>query len=127
VLVRPLSPLLQMATLHLDFRNIGRLGISVFILGQALHQIQPVWGAWQLAFFAVTMFSSTLLLNAIFFVPRCLVFWTLSDTTSIADWLWNFIDFAKYPLNAYSQIDSVCADMDDTARVYHLLSGGGAA
>jgi len=103
MLVRPLSPLLQMATLHLDFRNIGRLVISLFILSQAIYTLPLMWGAWQIAFFAATLVGSTLLLNAIFFVPRCLVFWTLSDTTRIADWLWNFIDFAKYPLNAYTR------------------------
>jgi len=103
VLVRPISPLLQMATLHLDLRNIGRLGISIAILGQAIIELHPAWGGWQLAYLVATLVGSTLLLNTIFFVPRCLAFWTLSDTTSIADWLWNMIDFAKYPLSAYTR------------------------
>lgn len=103
LLVRPLAPLLQLATLHLDFRNAGRLAIGAIVLGQAIRMLPLTWGAWQIAFFVATLASSTLLLNAIFFVPRCLVFWAISDTNPIADWLWNFVDFAKYPLNAYTR------------------------
>lgn len=103
VLVRPLAPLLQMATLHLDFRNIGRLVIGIAALAQAISMLPLAWGAWQVAFFVATLAGSALLLNSIFFLPRCLVFWTLSDTGRIADWLWNFIDFAKYPLSAYNR------------------------
>jgi len=103
VLVRPLAPLLQMATLHLDLRNIGRLGISSAMLVLAIRQIHSAWGLWQQAYFVATLLGSTLLLNSLFFLPRCLAFWTLSDTNSIADWLWNVIDFAKYPLSAYTR------------------------
>jgi len=103
VLVRPVAPLLQMATLHLDMRNIGRLAISIAILGQAIGELRPAWGAGQLVYFAAILLGSVLLLNALFFMPRCLTFWTLSDTNSIADWLWNVIDFAKYPLSAYTR------------------------
>ena len=103
VLVRPVAPLLQMATLHLDMRNIGRLAISIAILAQAIGELWPAWSVWQLAYFVATLVGSALLLNSLFFIPRCLAFWTLSDTNSIADWLWNVIDFAKYPLSAYTR------------------------
>jgi ABC-2 type transport system permease protein len=103
VLVRPLSPLLQMATLHLDFRNVGRLVLSAIVLGLSLAHLPLDWKAGRIAFFAASLAGSALLLNALFLLPRCLVFWTMSDTNHIADWLWNFIDFAKYPLSAYTR------------------------
>jgi ABC-2 type transport system permease protein len=102
VLVRPLAPLVQMAALHVDMRNLGRLAISLIVIGQALVELPIAWNVWRLAFLISTLLGSTLLFNALFLVPRCLVFWINSDTTQAADWLWNLIDFAKYPLSVYA-------------------------
>jgi ABC-2 type transport system permease protein len=103
VLIRPISPLLQMAALYLDARNIGRLTLGIAVLALAIGKLELPWGTWQWAYFAASIGSSLLLLNSLFFAPRCLAFWTLGNASGMADWLWNMIDFAKYPLNAYTR------------------------
>jgi len=103
LLVRPISPALQVMTQLASISGFGSLLLGCVILQWSIRELNLLWSVWQVGFLAVTLVSSTILIAAIIFAANCNVFWNASPSTSFPSLLQQTLEFAKFPLTLYGQ------------------------
>jgi len=101
VLVRPVSPALQVATMLASIHGVGQLtlGTVAFWLGASRSDLDWTW--WKAAFFVAIVISSWIMLCAINFLVNLIGFWEPSAQSAIPTAYAMLIDFAKFPLDIY--------------------------
>jgi ABC-2 type transport system permease protein len=102
LLVRPTSPALQTATQLASIHGVGQLtlGGTAFWLGANRTDLD--WTLWKAGFFLVILVSSWIMLCAINFLVNLIGFWEPSTQSAIPTAYTMLIDFAKFPLDIYS-------------------------
>jgi ABC-2 type transport system permease protein len=103
LLVRPVSPALQVITQLSSIHGLGSVLLGIILLAQAAHQLHLIWGIGHFVFLIATLFSSFLIIGSINFISNCTSFWDAADSSSLAVLAQNTIEFAKYPLDLYSR------------------------
>ena len=101
VLVRPVSPALQVATMLASIHGVGQLtlGTVTFWLGASRSDLDWTW--WKAAFFVAIVISSWIMFCAINFLVNLIGFWEPSAQSAIPTAYAMLIDFAKFPLDIY--------------------------
>lgn len=104
LLVRPVSPALQTATQLASIHGVGQLtlGGTAFWLGASRSDLE--WSWWKAAFLVAILVSSWVMLCAINFLVNLIGFWEPSTQSAIPTAYAMLIDFAKFPLDIYSNI-----------------------
>lgn len=102
LLVRPVSPALQTATQLASIHGVGQLtlGGAAFWLGASRSGLEWTW--WKPLFLMMILVSSVVMLAAINFLVNMIGFWEPSAQSAIPTAYASLIDFAKFPLDIYS-------------------------
>jgi ABC-2 type transport system permease protein len=102
MLLRPVSPILQIVTYDLGIHGIGNMltGIVLFVI--ALNQTHVVWTADKLLFMPVFVASAAAIRAAISFAANCSAFWLTSFYNAFPLMVYQMAEFAKYPTSLYT-------------------------
>jgi len=104
LLVHPVSPAMQTATRLASIHGVGQLslGVGLLLLGSTRSDI--AWAPGTVGFLVVSIVASFTLLCAIGFLAYLIGFWEPSAQSAIPTAYASLIDFAKFPLDIYSNV-----------------------
>jgi ABC-2 type transport system permease protein len=102
LLVRPVPASLQAATQIASIHGLGQMGLGIAVFTIANGRADVDWTAWKVAYLAVALLSSVVMLAAINFLVNMIAFWEPSGSSAIPTLLAMSIDFAKFPLDIYN-------------------------
>jgi ABC-2 type transport system permease protein len=77
LLVRPLSPLVLVATSDVQLRRVGRLGVAVAALAVALARADVEWTPSRLALLVSTPIAGAVIYSALFIAGGAITFWVV--------------------------------------------------
>jgi ABC-2 type transport system permease protein len=103
LLVRPLSPTLQVITQNCGIHGIGSVILGITILATAAHELNLSWSWWQYGFLLVTLVSAVVLIGSINYATNCIAFWDASANSAFPFLMQYGIEFAKYPMTLYGR------------------------
>lgn len=103
MLLRPVSPILQIVTYDLGIHGVGNMltGIVLFVI--ALGQTHVTWTPDRILFMPVFLVSAAAIRIAISFAANCSAFWLTSFYNAFPLMVYQMADFAKYPTTLYTQ------------------------
>jgi ABC-2 type transport system permease protein len=102
ILLRPISPALQVVTQIASVHGLGSVLVGSIVLIRALMNLQVSFAAWQYVFLLVTLINSTLLIGSLNFITNCIVFWEPAQSAPFPVFVQNMTELAKYPNNLYT-------------------------
>lgn len=102
LLIRPVSPVMQVFTSHIGLGGAGGILIGGAMIIQALRHIQLEWTFEKLVMVVILLLSAIVIRVSIILAACCQTFWTGSANTSFAHMIHTLGDFAKYPISIYS-------------------------
>lgn len=104
VLVRPISPALQVATSLASIHGFGQLGLGVvaFWLGTTRSSLDWTW--WKPFYLIAILVSSTILVAALGYLVNLIGFWEPSAQSAFPTAYVTLGDFAKFPIDIYSTV-----------------------
>jgi ABC-2 type transport system permease protein len=79
-LLRPLSPLWQVAAYEVQLRRLGRLGVAAATLALALSHVDIDWTASRLALLVLAPVTGTVLFGSLFVTSGALCFWLVDGS-----------------------------------------------
>ncbi len=104
ILVRPLSPALQVITQLASIHGIGEVLLGLAITARAVAELRLVWMPWQYGFLLITLLSGVVLMGSINYVTNCIAFWEPAATGAFPYLVYNLAEFARYPLTLYGRL-----------------------
>ena len=102
ILLRPVSPVLQIVTYELGPHGIGNMVTGVVLLTIALGQTHVAWSVDKVVFIPVFLVSAVAIRTAISFAANCSAFWLTSFYNAFPLMVYQVADFAKYPSTLYT-------------------------
>jgi ABC-2 type transport system permease protein len=101
VLVRPISPFLQLLSYDIKLHQIGRLlqGVLAFCLSMTLVDID--WTTGRLIHLPITILSAAMLFLALFTFEATICFWTTQSTEAVNAFTYGGTTLAQYPLHVF--------------------------
>lgn len=103
LLVRPISPALQVITQISSIHGFGSVVLGSTILLRATTELNLSWSVWQYVFLAATLLGSVILIGSINFATNCIAFWEPSASSAFPFLVQNFAEFAKFPTTLYDR------------------------
>lgn len=103
ILLRPVSPILQIVTFDLGVHGIGNMVTGVVLFVIALGQTHVVWTVDRILFMPVFLVSAAAIRTAISFAANCSAFWLTAFYNAFPLMVYQMADFAKYPTTLYTQ------------------------
>jgi len=97
LLLRPVSPILQILTYDLGVHGIGNMVTGVILFMIALGRTHIVWTADRILYLPVIIVSAAAIRTAISFAANCSGFWLTSFYNAFPMMVHQMADFAKYP------------------------------
>lgn len=101
LLLRPISPLIQVIADGFSARRVGKLlqGVSVFAVGAGIAHIQ--WTALRVAMTGVSIITGAVIFGALWVLTTCICFWWVDarEAANAVTYGGNFM--AQYPLGVY--------------------------
>jgi len=107
LLVRPISPVLQLITHDASVHGFGSVILGTMILLRALHELNLSWNALHYIYLVVTLIGSVLLIGAINLATNCIAFWDPATNGPFPLAIFNFLEFTKFPLSIYDRLIQV--------------------
>ncbi len=104
LLVRPLSPALQVSTQACGIHGLGSVLLGIFVLISAAHELQLSWAWWQYGFLCITIISAVIFIGSVDFATNSSAFWDSSASSAFPFLVQYGIEFAKYPLTLYGRL-----------------------
>jgi ABC-2 type transport system permease protein len=104
LLVRPISPALQVITQYVSIHGFGSVALGTLILLRATQELGLAWNIGQYGFLALTLLNSVVLISAVNFATNCMVFWDSAATGAFPAMIHQFLEFAKFPLSLYDRL-----------------------
>ena len=104
LLVRPISPLLQLITQFSSIHGMGSVLLGSMVLIQSVQALHLHWGIGEIVLLGVTLVNAVLLMGSINLLTNCVAFWDPSASSSFPFLIQNFCDFGKFPLTLYNQL-----------------------
>jgi ABC-2 type transport system permease protein len=104
LLVRPLSPALQLITQASAMHGFGSAILGLIIVGKAAGELNLDWGLWQPIFLAATLLNGLLLIGAVNFITNMSVFISFGETNQFPVLVHNTLEFVKFPLTLYGRV-----------------------
>jgi ABC-2 type transport system permease protein len=103
ILVRPISPVLQVATQVASIHGLSSVLLGGYLLLRAVHEAPIELTIGRLLLLGLTLLSSTLMIASIDLITTSVVFWDNSRNSSFSFLVRNAGEFAKFPLTAYGR------------------------
>jgi ABC-2 type transport system permease protein len=104
LLVRPISPALQVITQISSIHGFGSIILGTIILIRALGELSLAWGFWQYGFLLLTLASSVVLLGSVNFASNCIAFWSPDANSAFPFLAQQPLEFVKFPLSLYGRV-----------------------
>jgi ABC-2 type transport system permease protein len=104
LLVRPLSPALQVITQLSSVFGCGTAALGAYVVLRARAELGLAWGPGEWAFLLLTLVSGLVLLAAVDFATNCVGFWDPSANSSFPFLVHNLVELAKFPLTVYGRL-----------------------
>jgi ABC-2 type transport system permease protein len=79
-MLRPLSPLAQLAVAEIQLRRVGRLAVAAASLGLALSQVEVDWTPARVVLLVLSPLSGALLFGAFFVLSGASAFWLVDGS-----------------------------------------------
>jgi ABC-2 type transport system permease protein len=103
LLVRPLSPLLQILSSLSSIHGLGNVLVGGAILVQAAVALNLSWHIGNLLLLGITLLSAVVMITAISLITNSVVFWEPAATSSFPFLAYQFLEFTKFPLSVYDR------------------------
>lgn len=104
LLVRPISPALQLITQRLSIEGIGSAVLGLVVLAIALGELDLSWGVSQHGFLLLTIISSVVLIGSINYATNCIAFWEPAMDGPVPFLVQNMLELAKFPITLYGRL-----------------------
>lgn len=104
LLVRPVSPALQMACSIVSLHGFGQLGLGLTVFFVANSHLDIDWTWAKFAFLLMILLSSVIMLGAINFLVNLIGFWEPSAQSAVPTFGAMLIDVAKFPLTVFPPV-----------------------
>ena len=104
LLVRPLSPALQVTTQVCGIHGLGSVVLGVIVLTNSFHVLHLSWTWWQYGFLFVIIVSAVIFIGSVDFVTNSIAFWDSSANSAFPFLIQYGIEFAKYPMTLYGRL-----------------------
>ncbi len=101
ILLRPLSPTLQVLGSEFILRRLGRILMGLVILGLALSYVQIHWTAAKLIYFPVVLASLVCFFGGLFVIGATITFWTVDAIEVMNIFTYGGSEMMSYPMNIY--------------------------
>lgn len=102
VLLRPLSPVIQVFTQMFTLHSFGTAGLGILILVYSSAELGLQWTIGKLLFLILTLFASSMLIASINFATNCIGFWEPTSTSTVPYLVVNTAELAKFPIELYA-------------------------
>jgi ABC-2 type transport system permease protein len=107
ILVRPLSPALQVVTQLASVHGFAGVSLGSYLLLRAAREIPIALTPDRLLLLGATLLGGTIMIASIDFATSSVVFWDHSTNSSFSFLVRSTGEFAKFPLTAYGRLVQV--------------------
>jgi ABC-2 type transport system permease protein len=104
LLLRPLSPALQVVTQISSIHGLGTVLLGAVVLAAAASKLGLEWTPGHYLFLAASLAGSVLLIGSLNFITNCQVFWEPTPNAALSVLVQESVEFAKYPLGLYHSV-----------------------
>jgi ABC-2 type transport system permease protein len=104
LLVRPISPALQVVTHFASIHGLGSVLLGAAVIWRAAAELGLGWGAGEWLLLIVTLASGVAVMGGLNFATNCTGFWEPSANSSFPFLMQNLAEFAKFPLTLYDRL-----------------------
>lgn len=101
LLIRPVSPFVQILALEMQLRRIGRIAQGLFALGLAQRWLELVWTAPKAGVLLLAIVSSAVVFQTVMVIGAAACFWTVESSELQNVFTYGGIELATYPLHIY--------------------------
>jgi ABC-2 type transport system permease protein len=103
MLLRPVSPILQILTFTMGIHGIGNMIMGVALFTVSLGHVQIAWDLAHILFLPVFLASACAIRTAISFGANCSGFWMKGFSNAFPLMVYQLADFAKYPPSIFGK------------------------
>lgn len=103
LLVRPVSPALQVVTQSASIHGFGTLALGLAILSGASAELGFAWTPARLLFLTETVLASTVLIGSVHYATNCVAFWNAGASSAFPFLVAHCSEFAKFPTSVYGR------------------------
>lgn len=104
LLVRPVSPALQLVTQMSSIHGFGSVLLGAVVLARALDHLDLAWGPGQWGFLALSIAGGATLIASVNFATNCVAFWDPSANSAFPFLVQQSLEFAKFPVSLYGRL-----------------------
>jgi ABC-2 type transport system permease protein len=101
LLVRPLSPALQTATLIASIHGIANAALGWIVLLVAAHRVGLAWTPWTVLWTLVTVVCGTVIVSCVAYLANIIGFWEPGTSSAFPFMIANLVELVKFPLELY--------------------------
>ncbi|MBA2276717.1 MAG: ABC-2 family transporter protein [Chloroflexia bacterium] len=101
LLVRPLSPALQIVTSLASIHGVGNVLLGLVVFLTATHRLELDWTVAKVLWVLMTVVCGLIMVTAISFLANVIGFWEPGTQSSFPFMVSNVVEFAKFPLELY--------------------------
>ncbi len=103
ILLRPLSPILQILTYAMGIHGIGNMAMGIGLFAISVTNAGLEWTPAKIAFLPVFVVSAAAIRTTISFAANCSAFWIRAFTNAVPLMVYQLADFAKYPPSLFGK------------------------
>jgi len=103
MLLRPVSPVLQILTFTMGIHGIGNMALGAVLLSLSLSHVHVAWTFARILFIPIFIVSACAIRTAISFAANCSAFWLKSYYNAFPLMVYQMADFAKYPSSIFGK------------------------
>ena len=101
ILLRPITPIVQVLASDFQLKRIGRALTGIVALVLALMRVHLTWTVGKVLYLPVVILSGVLLFAAIDLIGGTLCFWTIERTEVINVFTYGGVFMSSYPISIY--------------------------
>jgi ABC-2 type transport system permease protein len=102
MLVRPVSPIVQVLASAVGFNGLGNLVTGFVLIGISITNVPVAWTPGRLLMLAILIASAATIRVAINLASAASAFWVSSPWSMVPMFVHQLSEFAKYPITIYS-------------------------
>lgn len=103
LLLRPVSPILQILTFTMGMHGIGNMLMGIILLAVSLGHVGVAWDLMHVLFIPTFIISACAIRVAISFGANCSAFWMKAFSNAFPLMVYQLADFAKYPASIFGK------------------------
>lgn len=103
ILLRPVSPILQILTFTMGIHGIGNMVMGVVLFALSVSRLDVAWTPAKLLFVPVFVLSACAIRTAVSFAANCAAFWIKAFSSAFPLMVYQLADFAKYPASVFGK------------------------